>query len=471
MAANRQRNVAAKKGYKDMIKFTISRAARLFALGISVALLVVVWRADPVLGQDKKPLTEAQIEQLVAPIALYPDPLISQILMASTYPLEVVEAERWAKANPNVKGDDLKAAMEKQNWDPSVKSLTTFPDVLKMMSDKLSWTQQLGDAFLAQQKDVLGAIQNLRARADKAGNLKTSKELKVEKKTVPTTSGTNEQVIIIEQTNPEVIYVPAYNPTVIYGPWPYPAYPPVTWYPPGYVASSAFWFASGVVVGGALWGSFNWGRRDVNININRYNSYNRTTINNNRWTHNSVHRRGVPYRNRNVANRYGRGRNQARERARDQYRGRAAKDRQNLGSTKRGNPRTGNPRTGNPRTGNPRTGNPRTGNQRTGNPRTGNPRTGSPRTGNPRTGNPNTGNRGATRNRPGTTRSGTAPRTGNTGRTSTTRRGRQPDAFRNMGSGKQVRQNSARGRSSRGSARSHGGGNRGGGGRGGGRRR
>ena len=181
-----------------------------------------------------------EIEQLVAPIALYPDSLVSQILMASTYPLEVVEADRWAKQNKNLKGDPFAAALEKQSWDPSVKSLANFPQVLSMMSEKLELTQKLGDVFLAQQKDVLDAVQRLRTKAQESGNLKTTTEQKV------IVEG---KIIKIEPANPQVVYVPTYNPTVVYGPWPYPAYPPYPWNPPGYVATAAFSFAAGVAVG------------------------------------------------------------------------------------------------------------------------------------------------------------------------------------------------------------------------------
>ena len=176
-----------------------------------------------------------EIEQLVAPIALYPDSLVSQILMASTYPLEVVEADRWAKQNKNQKGDAFAAALEKQSWDPSVKSLVNFPQVLSMMSEKLEITQKLGDVFLAQQKDVLDAVQRLRAKAQKEGNLKTTKEQKViVEEPTPTQQTT---IIKIEPADPQVVYVPTYNPTVVYGAWPYPAYPPYPYYPPGYVAA------------------------------------------------------------------------------------------------------------------------------------------------------------------------------------------------------------------------------------------
>lgn len=193
----------------------------------------------------------AELEQLVAPIALYPDALLSQILMASTYPLEVVEAARWQKDHPNVTGADLEGAMQNQDWDPSVKSLVAFPNVLDMMNERLGWTSRLGDVFLAQQDALMDQVQVLRARAQAAGNLTSGSEQTVT--TVPASSGTT--VIRIEPTRPDVVYVPVYNPTVVYGPWLYPAYTPFYWYPPGYVAAGVvFSFGVGLFIGHALWG-------------------------------------------------------------------------------------------------------------------------------------------------------------------------------------------------------------------------
>ncbi len=272
--------------------------------------------------------TKEQIEQLVAPIALHPDALLTQILMASTYPLEIVQAARWVEKNPKVTGKALEEAMTSRSWDPSIKSLAAFPQVLEMLNDDLSWTQQLGDVFLAQQEEVLDAVQRLRARADEADQLKTTKQQTVKKQTVKTSSGSPQTVIVIEQADPEIIYVPAYNPAVVYGPWPYPAYPPYTWYPPGYVAGRVFWFATGVAVGRAIWGRCDWGRRSVNINVNRYNSFGRTNIKTTNWKHNPRHRRGVPYHNRNVSKRYGGEVRNAK--AREQFRGRAQAGRRDL---------------------------------------------------------------------------------------------------------------------------------------------
>ena len=166
-----------------------------------------------------------------------------------------------------------------------------------MMSEKLDWTQKLGDAFLAQQADVMATAQSLRQKAVAQGSLKDSEQQKV-----ITTQENSTTVIKIEPTNPEVVYVPTYNPTVVYGAWPYPAYPPYYYYPPGYVAGGALLgFTAGVIVGGALWGNCNWGGGDVNINVNRYNNFNRTNISNGNWKHNGDHRGAVPYRDQGVA--------------------------------------------------------------------------------------------------------------------------------------------------------------------------
>src|SRR5437016_9066820 len=198
---------------------------------------------------DTQTISKERLEQLVASIALYPDALLAQVLMASTYPLEVVQAQRWVQSNPKVTGKALEDAMQKQPWDASIKSLAPFPTVLAMMSEKLDWTQQLGDAFLAQHQDMMAAIQALRQRAENSGSLQTTKEQKVTK------SGSGAQTyIVIEPSDPSVVYVPAYDPATAYGTWPYPSYPPYTYYPPGYVAGSALWFAGGVAVGAALWG-------------------------------------------------------------------------------------------------------------------------------------------------------------------------------------------------------------------------
>ena len=284
-----------------------------------------------------------EIEQLVAPIALYPDSLVSQILMASTYPLEVVQADRWVKANKTLQGEALTAALESQTWDPSVKSLVNFPQVLGMMGEKLDWTQKLGDAFLAQQKDVLDAVQRLRAKAQAEGNLKTTQEQKVivEQPEAQTT------VIKIEPADPEVVYVPTYNPTVVYGAWPYPAYPPYYYYPPGYVAAAAFTFTAGVALGAAwgyAWGGCNWRGGDVDIDVNRNTNINKNINRENyranieargqggrgTWQHDPSHRKGVSYRDQGTAQRFNRGSDAQAMASREAFRGRAESGRQEL---------------------------------------------------------------------------------------------------------------------------------------------
>jgi hypothetical protein len=236
--------------------------------------------------------------------------------MASTYPLEVVEAARWSKANPNVKDKALEDAMQKQAWDPAVKALTAVPQVLGHMNENLSWTQKLGDAFLADQKSVMATVQSLRAKAQAAGNLKTTPEQVVKTEIVE-----SKTVYIIEPAKPEVVYVPTYNPTVVYGTWWYP-YPPYTMYPPAYVYPPGVAFATGVVVGAAIWGNCNWRGNQVNVNVNNYNNFNRTNIQNNNFQHNTANRKGVPYSNQAAASQYNRGANTQGAQSRDQYRGR-----------------------------------------------------------------------------------------------------------------------------------------------------
>jgi hypothetical protein len=165
-------------------------------------------------------LTEAQLDQLIAPIALYPDPLLAQVLMASTYPLEVVEAARWvnAPANRALKGDALTNALQAENWDPSVKALVPFPRILQIMSDQLQWTEALGNAFLAQQADVMAAVQSLRQGAMAAGNLKQTPDCRC---VIHSGGG----AISILPAEPQVVCPPVYTPAV-YGVWPFPAYPP-----------------------------------------------------------------------------------------------------------------------------------------------------------------------------------------------------------------------------------------------------
>ena len=289
------------------------------------ALAVMVALSLPLRAQEPAAFKKEEIEQLVAPIALYPDALVAQVLMASTYPLEVVQAARWSKANPELKDKALQDALEKQPWDPSVKSLTAFPGTLAMMSERLDWTQKLGDAFLAQQKEVLAAVQQLRSRAQAAGNLKSTKEQKV---TTEQQNGTT--VIKIEPADPQVVYVPAYNSTVVYWPWPYPAYPPYYWPPPVYYPPGTvfFGFTVGIAIG-AAWGGCHWGGGNVYIDHRTYNNFNRTDIKTGDWQHKPEHRRGVEYRDQGSRQKYGGGQRPGVD-SRESFRGRAEQGRQDI---------------------------------------------------------------------------------------------------------------------------------------------
>jgi hypothetical protein len=323
------------------------RGLLLLALSGSLALVPAAVRSQapqPVTAQPgQATLTQAQLEQVLAPIALYPDDLLMQVLMAATYPLEIVQAKRWLGQGQNaqLRGDALAQALNAQPWDPSVKSIVPFADVLTMMNDQLDWTQQVGDAVLAQQQDVMNAIQVLRGRAQASGALTSGPQ-----QTVNVTQNVNAapvqgaavqppaQTIVIAPTNAEQVYVPAYNPSVVYGSWPYAEYPPAYYPPPagwgvGNAILTGMAFAGGVAVVNSLWGWARpgWGRGDIDVNVNRFNNVNvnRNQITGNRWQHDVSHRHGVAYRNDNVRARVGGNRpdgGRDRAQAREQFRGR-----------------------------------------------------------------------------------------------------------------------------------------------------
>ena len=266
------------------------QAVVIWVLVLLLAAPAIVFAQDAQTGTKK--FSQEQLDQMIAPIALYPDSLLAQILMAATYPLEVVMAERWIKQNKNLQGDQLNDALDKQTWDTSVKALVPFPEVLAMMSDKLDWTQVVGDAFLAQKSDVMDTVQQLRQRAYTVNNLKSSEKQRV---TV------EENVIRIEPTNPQVVYVPVYDPSWAYGSWWWPGYPPYAVYPywPGvYVAPGYIAFGVGCFVGaywGHAWGHWDWGHHRVyvndrhNININR-GHINVSNMRTTPWRHDPGHR-------------------------------------------------------------------------------------------------------------------------------------------------------------------------------------
>ena len=286
-------------------------------------------------ASGSQPFTAAQLDQLLAPIALYPDDLLAQLLMAASYPLEVVEAARWSKDNPSLKGAAALAAVKDKGWDVSVTSLVAFPQVLAMMNSKLDWTQKVGDAMIAQQSDVAASIQRLRAQAQAAGNLKTTPQQTVTQQ--PASAGApadTPPAIVIQPTDPDTVYVPAYNPNWAYGSWPYPDCPP-SYFPPtdygwgGYYGgggwSGGFSFGLGFAVGGAFFGGWSWGggwgggwgwrgwsswgyhsytRIDVDRATHITNNFNRNYYHDDHWNHDPAHRHGVPYRDKASRERY-----------------------------------------------------------------------------------------------------------------------------------------------------------------------
>src|SRR5216110_2853739 len=266
-------------------------------------------------------LPNDQLDSLVAPIALYSDPLLAQTLAASTYPLEVIQLQQWMDRNKDLKGKALADAVAKQQWDPSIQAMVEFPDVVQRMAGNIQWTTDLGNAFLAQQSDVMGAVQRMRGKAQGKGTLKTSAQ-----QTVQTQAADGgKQVITIQQPNPDVVYVPSYDPAVVYGPPP-PAYPYYPYTYPGYVPGTALAWGAGIALGAAAWGAWGgggwgwncgWGHGNVNVNVNNkyVNNYNKNVNKNfnqanfnkqgGAWQHNPQHRGNAPYGNRQTANKYG----------------------------------------------------------------------------------------------------------------------------------------------------------------------
>ncbi len=289
-----------------------------------ISIIVSGWWSAAAVAQDAAPaptFKTEELDQMLAPIALYPDDVLANVLMASTYPLEVAQAARWREdsSNAKLKGDALTKALEAKTWDPSVKSLTQFPDILKLMSNELEWTQKLGDAFLAQEDDVFGRIQYLRQKADESGNLKSTKKQKVTKKERPSGSSgegsgslQSSYYYTIEPVDPEYIYVPVYEPSVVYGSWWYPSYPPYywDWYPGSTLVSGIFWGA-GFAIATNLWnwGSVDWGRGDINIDVDRFNNINikGDRLTDGRWQHNPKHRGPVPYKDKVSRDKFGKG--------------------------------------------------------------------------------------------------------------------------------------------------------------------
>ncbi len=308
-----------------------SSACFLVLLGLLAPMAVSQDRATSAVFKQE------ELEQILAPIALYPDSLLSQILMASTYPLEVVQAQRWVEQNKSLAGDALTAQLEKQTWDPSVRSLVNFPQVLTMMNEKLDWMQKLGDAFLAQQKDVMDTIQKLRKKAQETNNLKSSEQQTV--KTEPNS-------IIIEYANPQVVYVPTYDPIVVYGTWPYPAYPPYYYYPPGYYPGAPWIYFSAGAAWGYAWGHCDWDDCDIDIDVDHnfdfnhkidrgkyvdhYKNSGQFEDRKGKWQHNPENRKGVAYRDQATAGKFNKVSTADAVKSREEFRGRVDQGRQDL---------------------------------------------------------------------------------------------------------------------------------------------
>jgi hypothetical protein len=266
------------------------------------------------------PIPPDQLDSLVAPIALYPDPLLAQALAASTYPLEIIQLQQWLSKNKNLKDKELADAVAKQPWDPSVQALAGLPEVVNRLANDVKWTTDLGNAFLAQQSDVMDAVQRMRKKAQDKGNLKSTEQQKVETRIVE-----KKEIIVVQQANPQVVYVPSYDPVVVYGPAYYP-YPPIYYPPPGYYAAGmAISFGVGMAMGAFWSGGWGWGcgwGGNNNVYINNNNNFNRnfnrssnirggnrvSTLpagGRSNWQHNPQHRGGAPYRDRATADRFG----------------------------------------------------------------------------------------------------------------------------------------------------------------------
>jgi Protein of unknown function (DUF3300) len=282
--------------------------AKFVFIPLLLALLIAIPAA---FAQEGEPaFSQAELDQMLAPIALYPDALLSQILMAATYPLEVVEASRWSKDNPGLEGEKAVEAVADRDWDPSVKALVAFPQILARMDADLAWTKRLGDAFLFQEAQVMDTVQGLRERASAAGHLDALEHVRVQR---------DRDVIIVEPAHPQIVYVPDYHPRVIYGTWWWPAYPPIYWGPPpGHYASTVFSWGRGIhVSSGFFFSTCDWRRRHiviVNVHKHPHTSRFRSRRHHVRhdgfhtWRHDPKHRRGVAYRHETLHREYGRSR-------------------------------------------------------------------------------------------------------------------------------------------------------------------
>ncbi|WP_300459427.1 DUF3300 domain-containing protein [Desulfobacula sp.] len=259
--------------------------------------------------ESSETYSQEELAQMLAPIALYPDALLSQVLMASTYPIEVIEANRWIRKNPGLKGEALNTALLDKDWDPSIKAVCHFPSIFALMSERITETTNLGNAFLAQEAEVMDMVQELRAKAYAQGNLTTNDNQKVivEKET-----------IIIKPADSRIIHVPYYDPVLIYGPWWYPAYRPHYWGPPGVSMGIGISYWPGFYFGFSFgsWSYFDWPHRYIYIDVHkrpRFVRHDRWRARPGRWQHAPIHRRGVVYRDKVTAKKYGQHPNRSRD--------------------------------------------------------------------------------------------------------------------------------------------------------------
>jgi Protein of unknown function (DUF3300) len=274
----------------------VGMVAAFLALGLLAPPGTIAQTPSPPPTSDQPPplITPAQIDQLVAPIALYPDPLLSQILMAASYPVEVVEADRWRQdpANAGLQGDELAARLDAQTWDPSVKSLVPFPQILAMMDGNLVWTERLGEAFIAQPAEVMDEVQRLRREASADGRLGSNA-----REVVNQADGD----ITIQPADPSDVDAPEYDPETVYGTWPYPEYPP--YYFPDYFSDCAIgefgycWTVWPIVLPLWGWDHWDWRHHQINIDHDRFARLDqgRNPLASGVWRHDPAHRLGAPY--------------------------------------------------------------------------------------------------------------------------------------------------------------------------------
>lgn len=285
----------------------LSRLAKSFqklVLGLMIMPLLTISPASLAAEQGNVEFSQAELDQMLAPIALYPDALLSQVLIASTYPLEVIQADRWVRSNKDLNAEDALKFAENKDWDPSVKALVAFPDILKRMSEDVDWTQRLGDAFLNNEGDVMDAVQRLRKRAYASGNLEKAQHITVER---------DDNNIIIEPAEERIVYVPVYDTRVVYGNWWWPEYPPVYWsYPSHYTHTSGFYWGTRIYLGSTyFYSSCHWrDRRIVVVDRHHHNAHfytGRSIVRHDsarHWSHNPAHRHGVAYYNNRLRDTY-----------------------------------------------------------------------------------------------------------------------------------------------------------------------